>query len=217
MSRFLVAGSAALAERVCAWLQSVGRLGAAAEEQPPRAPRPLQGRLWEPNALVAAAAAELPCGAALDLGCGTGRDAVYLASCGWQVTAIDVLPDALARGRDLEQRYAARAAPIDWRACDLERTPVEFEPEFNLIVMVRYVHQPLFHQLHSWLAPGGGLVCESFTMLHRQRHGKPADAARTFAPGQLPRLVQPLVVKQYDEAWRGTVHTARLWAQRSSE
>ena len=180
---------------------------------PSQVERTEHGRLWEPNALLEQVATAVPIGTALDLGCGTGRDAVFLAACGWRVIAADVLPDALERGRELERHYAREAAPIEWQQCDLEHNELEFDRRFDLIVAVRYVHKPLFECVHEWLVPGGSLVCESFTTLHRERHGKPADIRRAFAPGELPQLVEPLAVREYDEAWRGGVHTARLWAQ----
>jgi 2-polyprenyl-3-methyl-5-hydroxy-6-metoxy-1,4-benzoquinol methylase len=57
-------------------------------------------QLWAatPNRSFAAEAAGLPPGRALDLACGEGRHAIWLASRGWQVTAVDLL-DALVRAR----------------------------------------------------------------------------------------------------------------------
>jgi SAM-dependent methyltransferase len=54
-----------------------------------------------PAALVALieGPSPLPPGRALDLGCGTGTDTVYLATRGWDVTAIDMVPQALAAAR----------------------------------------------------------------------------------------------------------------------
>jgi SAM-dependent methyltransferase len=68
-------------------------------------------RSQPPAALVALVEgpAALPAGRALDLGCGTGTDAVYLATHGWDVTAVDMVPQALAATR--RRATAAGVAP----------------------------------------------------------------------------------------------------------
>jgi len=57
-------------------------------------------RIWsgKPNATLVDAVAGLPVGRALDLGCGEGGDAIWLAQQGWQVTAVDISPSAIDRG-----------------------------------------------------------------------------------------------------------------------
>lgn len=62
----------------------------------------------------------LPIGAALDLGCGTGTDTIYLASHGWQVTAVDMVPKALAIA---ERRAAAAGVTPRFVAGDVTRLP----------------------------------------------------------------------------------------------
>ena len=57
-------------------------------------------------------------GRALDLGCGTGRDAVYLASQGWSVTGVDGVTQALEEAR---QRGAAAGVEVDWLQGDVTR------------------------------------------------------------------------------------------------
>jgi SAM-dependent methyltransferase len=57
-------------------------------------------------------------GTVLDLGCGQGRDAVWLAANGWRVIAVDHLPDAIERGKDLQARYAPESA-IQWEVGDI--------------------------------------------------------------------------------------------------
>jgi SAM-dependent methyltransferase len=77
-------------------------------------------RVWSgrPNAVLVAEAAELSPGRALDLGCGEGGDAIWLAERGWQVTAIDFSGAGLARAA---QHAADRgvAGRIEWRHADL--------------------------------------------------------------------------------------------------
>jgi SAM-dependent methyltransferase len=70
----------------------------------------------EPNRFVAAEAGDLPAGRALDLACGEGRNAIWLAQRGWQVTATDFADAAIDKGRKL----AARAGvEVDWRVDDV--------------------------------------------------------------------------------------------------
>jgi SAM-dependent methyltransferase len=57
-------------------------------------------------------------GRALDIGCGTGTQAVYLASNGWQVTAIDAVPRPLALAR---ARAEAAGVSVDWILADVAR------------------------------------------------------------------------------------------------
>jgi SAM-dependent methyltransferase len=77
--------------------------------------------MWSgrPNGRLVVEASELPPGRALDIGCGEGADAIWLAQRGWAVTAIDVSDVAIGRARDA----AARAgATVEWIAGDALRT-----------------------------------------------------------------------------------------------
>jgi SAM-dependent methyltransferase len=173
------------------------------------------GRLWSPARFLEEAAGGLRPGRALELACGTGRDAVWLAAGGWHVTAVDWLPDALDRGRALERHCAAAIEhPIEWRRVDLEAPDAGFVPHFDLVTIFRYLHRPLLARVAAWLRPGGRLVCETFTVLHRARHGKPARDEHVLSPGELPGLLCDLRIEQYDESWRGARHTARLVARK---
>ena len=90
----------------------------------PAPPEPRETRLWEPSPAVARVSkpSSLPNPpTALDLGCGTGRDAVYLALHGWRVTAVDRLPDALDRARSLADLHGVT---LDLRLIDVEREPL---------------------------------------------------------------------------------------------
>ena len=79
-----------------------------------------------------------PAGTALDAGCGTGADAVWLARQGWEVTAVDISPTAVGQA----ERFAADQAPdvadrITWVVADL--TAWEPSQQYDLVVS-QYVH-----------------------------------------------------------------------------
>lgn len=79
-----------------------------------------RARIWsgEPNPQLTAEAADLPPGTALDLGCGEGADAIWLASRGWTVTAVDVSAVALERAK-AHARERGQAGSITWVQQDL--------------------------------------------------------------------------------------------------
>lgn len=92
--------------------------------------------LWsaEPNEFVASETRDLDPGRALDVGCGEGRNAIWLAERGWQVVAVDFSRVALQRA---ERLAAERRVEVEWIEADL----IEFEPvaPFDL-VLYAYVH-----------------------------------------------------------------------------
>jgi SAM-dependent methyltransferase len=211
-----VVGPEPLVREAVDWLTQVGRRAHAANTpQPCRAPCAAEiGRLWEPNPFLAELLPRLAPARVLELACGTGRDAVFMASHGWSVTAVDVLPDALALGRKLAERYPVASEAIEWLEIDLEAAPPRFERVFDLIVVIRYLHRPLFARLHEWIQPEGSIVYETFTTTHRQRYGRPARDAHVLAPDELPGLLAGFEIRHHSEQWRGRAHTARVWAVR---
>src|SRR5207302_1340829 len=72
-------------------------------------------------------------GRALDLGCGTGRDAVYLAKRGWTVSAVDFVPQAIESAR---RRAASAEVDVDWVLGDVTDLR-ELEPDSYSLVLDR--------------------------------------------------------------------------------
>ncbi|WP_054812351.1 SAM-dependent methyltransferase [Nocardia arizonensis] len=122
-------------------------------------------QIWTgaPNPLLVREAADLPSGAALDLGCGEGADAIWLAARGWQVTAVDISATALGRtAAHAEQagvRDRVRLAEHDLR----HSFP---DGEFDL-VSAQFFHSPVaeadersgvLRRAAAAVAPGGVLL-----------------------------------------------------------
>jgi SAM-dependent methyltransferase len=116
-----------------------------------------------PNPQLVAEASELPAGAALDVGCGEGADALWLASRGWDVTAVDFATTALRRGADHAAALGVEvAASVDWVHADL--TAWEPPREHFDLVSAQFMHLPpmdrqaLFTRLAAAVAPDGTLL-----------------------------------------------------------
>ncbi len=112
----------------------------------------------EPNQFLPPAVARLEPGRALDLAAGEGRNAIWLAEQGWEVTAVDFSEVAIGKGRQIAE---ARGIDVEWVVSDvLAYAP---QPEFDLVVIF-YVHfldpemQRLFGVAREALRPGGRLI-----------------------------------------------------------
>jgi tellurite methyltransferase len=130
-------------------------------------------------------------GRALDVACGRGRHALWLAERGYEVEAIDRDPAALVV---LAEEAARRGLPISTSQRDLEGAGATLARQrFDLIVVIHYLHRPLMPLLREALRPGGLLVYETFTVAQAAR-GKPSNPAFLLEPGELRRLVAPLQI-----------------------
>jgi tellurite methyltransferase len=93
---------------------------------------------------------------ALDLACGSGANALWLADEGWNVTAVDRSPAAIDLVRN---EAAARGLGVTTHVADLEAHQFTIEPgAWHLIVMCRYLQADLFGPACLGLAPGGLLI-----------------------------------------------------------
>ena len=168
-------------------------------------------RLWAPNRFLEETLPKVPIGSALDLACGSGRDAVYLASCGYKVTAVDHLEDALEFGRELSTRYLSGAQSIEWVKSDLDKP--HGLGTFDLVICFYYLNRQLLSKVFELLNPGGHLIVETFTVKHRETFGKPRSEHLVLQEGELLQLSAGLRVRDYQEGLHEGRITARLWAE----
>jgi len=105
---------------------------------------------------------------ALDLACGAGRHSFWLAQQGWDVTGLD---RDLSRVDHLADQQHDQS--INWQQADLETG--HWPPgnqQFDLIVVVNYLHRPLFDHLRNATRSGGTIVYETF-MTGNEKIGRP--------------------------------------------
>ncbi len=162
-------------------------------EQPDREWLPEQPAEW----LVAHEQLLTGGGRALDVACGDGRNALYLAQLGYMVDAIDVSDVAIAA---LRAETAARglAMTIAPRVVDLEREPLPAGP-YDVIVMLNFLQRDLFGALARALAPGGLLLFETLARSHVDELGHSFNPAYLVEPGELPAAFSRLeVVDQHE-------------------
>ena len=134
-------------------------------------------RIWSasPNAWVAATIGTWTPGRALDLGAGEGRHGVWLASLGWQVSAVDFSAVGIERGRHAASEAGVQ---IDWVVADLRTWRPPPGATFDL-VLVAYVHlaDEVLARAREWLAPGGALVVVGHALRNlAEGVGGPSDA-----------------------------------------
>jgi SAM-dependent methyltransferase len=163
------------------------------------------GRWWSgrPNGSLVAEVEHLEPGTALDVGCGEGADAIWLAQHGWRVTGLDISSVALERCR----RAAADAGvEVNWGQAEVGAGTAPAVGPFDLVTVLypSFRHapgDPAIRWLLDAVAPGGTLLVVGHD-LHGHDHGHHGiDPADYVQPDDVARLL--------DEGWAVEAHERR--------
>jgi len=134
-----------------------------------------------PTPLLVETAQELPPGRALDLACGNGRNAAWLAEHGWKVTAVDRSPVAIPA--------------VDTHVADLEKHEFPIgEASWDLIVVSLYLQRDLFEPIKRGLKPGG--IAIVIVLMMEPGHEQSLFRVR---PGELAKYFEGWEILHYYE------------------
>jgi SAM-dependent methyltransferase len=162
--------------------------------------------IWSdaPNRFLVSETEAMSPGRALDLACGEGRNAVWLAQRGWRVTGVDFSEVALAKARALA---AARGVEVEWIAADLDR----YEPPaaaFELVI-VFYLQVPaasrraILRRAEAAVAPAGLLLVVGHDSTNLERgHGGPRDPAVLYSAADVVADLERLEVERAEAVTR---------------
>ena len=145
--------------------------------------------LWsvKPNRFLVGEVAELPPGRALDLACGEGQNAIWLATLGWDVVGVDFSAAAIAKARARAERERVQT---EFVCSDL----LEYQPParaFDLVLLL-YLHLPaaarrqILAMAADALADGGTLVLVGHDLTNlTDGVGGPSDASVLYTPDEI--------------------------------
>jgi SAM-dependent methyltransferase len=166
--------------------------------------------LWavKPNRFLVAETEALEPGRALDLACGEGQNAIWLASRGWDVTGVDFSEVALVKAAELAR---ARGVEVEWVAADV----LEHEPPpgaFDLVAVL-YLQLPrdelalALQNAVRAVAPGGTVVVLGHdTRNLTDGYGGPRDASVLFTPADVVASLDGLTVERAETVERTVTH-----------
>lgn len=144
-----------------------------------------------PNVFVESVCRDLPAGRAIDLAAGEGRNAIWLAEQGWQVTAVDFSEVAIDKAREIARR---RGVEISTAVADL--TELELEPGGYDLVLVAYLQlvddelTPILRRAGAAVAPGGTFLLVNHDLDNLERgHGGPQHPSVLTTPEQVVRAI----------------------------
>ena len=162
--------------------------------------------LWatKPNRFLVAEVEGLVPGRALDLACGEGQNAIWLATLGWQVTGVDFSEVAIEKARDRASREGRSVEFVCADLLDFEPTPETFD-----LVVLLYLHLPasarrvVLERAARAVATGGTLLVVGHDTLNMTEGvGGPSDRDIHFTPDEIAVELPGLLIEKAERVLR---------------
>lgn len=148
---------------------------------------------------------KLQTGKALDIACGAGRNAIYLAELGFKVDAIDISAEGLKLAQqDAETRQLA----VNWIEQDFDEKP-GIEGSYDLIIVFWFVNMELISRLSRQLNPGGRLISMQHLAADGELAGPKTNRFR-IQPDELKNAIGELQIEYYHEGLQTDADGDRL-------
>ena len=132
---------------------------------------------------------------ALEVACGAGRNAVWLAERGWDVTACDISLEGLRKAKGLAREHGVR---LKLFCQDLETLSLD-EGHFDLIVGFFYLQRDLFAVLKRALRLQGFIVYKTYTLDQQRFPGRPRHPLHLLRPQELLEIFRDFRILLYQE------------------
>jgi SAM-dependent methyltransferase len=151
----------------------------------------------------------LPKGKALDIAMGEGRNGVYLATQGFEVTGLDISEDGLRKAHALAAEHGVR---VETKVVDLEGYQLPADT-YDVIVCTYYLQRDLFPQIKRALKRGGMAVVETYT--HEYVKYRSSFPRRyLLEPNELIKLFEGMRVIRYQDRDDGQAAYASILVQK---
>ncbi|MBI3804037.1 MAG: class I SAM-dependent methyltransferase [Nitrospirae bacterium] len=169
-------------------------------------------RAQAPSALLIDPLARFQKGPALDVACGRGRNALYLASQGFDVVGIDRDPEAIAFCKAEASRLGVA---LTLQEVDLEQPHPLPDGPYALVTCFYYLDRTLLPDLKKAVRPGGHLVYETFLIDQHTQFGKPGRREFCWEHNELLRHFLDFQILFYFEGLKEERWIVQLVAERS--
>ena len=151
----------------------------------------------------------LPKGKALDLAMGEGRNGIYLATHGFDVTGVDISEEGLKKAKALG---AEQGVTIQAQVADLQQYQIP-EENYDLILCTYYLQRDLFPQIKAGLKSGGMALVETYTFDHLKYRAR-FPPQYLLKPNELLELFHGFTVLRYQAIDDGQSAYASILVQK---
>ncbi len=151
----------------------------------------------------------LPKGQVLDLAIGEGRNGIFLATQGFDVTGVDISEEGLKKAQALAAKHGVTITTV---VADLETYKIPANT-FDVIICTYYLQRDLFPRIAAALKPGGMALIETYTMDHLQYRPR-FNKTYLLEPNELLTMLPGLRVLRYQEVDTGQAAYASILAQK---
>lgn len=145
-----------------------------------------------------------PGSSVLDMGIGEGRNAVFLAKKGYNVTGIDISSVAIKKAHLLAKEQGVRIKTV---VGDLSKYKVRAE-SYDAILCFYYVDRTIIKKMISWLKPGGILIYEAHLLKQQKLNG--GEPSYYLKDQELLTLFKGMKVIKFEEPINGKEYTSSI-------